>query len=317
MDATALDPEAARSFMEALSGLKTVVALTLLGGIATVSIVWMWFRYSDRKLDARKGLDERQLEARENARLEAAKDRRAQEMRAAWGDLTKEIKALRKDTIDSAQSLSAHMRDAESNTGRMAKSIDGLNANTTVLHETITGLHFSIKEVYARQSGWINRDDSIKIIETALREIVEREAVSIFAFSLRKNDFSNRAPFIETRVKTEIAKGISRVLQMLSEYRYLAVDPLAYIVQYAKPGSAVRYELCDHLWDAVRSLYPDHSITEDQRAEEMQIRVANVITDAISAGRAKAEDFYRVEDTALESRRKFKSDPALPAAHAS
>jgi uncharacterized protein YoxC len=274
----------AAQVLTALGTLKETVALSVLAFAAIIIVTWLILRHRDKQAEAKARAEEAKRSEAATARSEASKNDRAKMMRSAWEQLAREVAGMRTDLQKQYQT-----------TDSMASSVKTLSGS-------VSELHSAIRDVANRQHGGINRGDSIRIVEHAINETLQREVVDIFSYSLRKNDYANRADFIKQRVKTLIGQVIVRIAANLREYRHLSINPACYLAYYRDESTrGVRFKIVDRLWDGVEPLYraPHPPEGDDPRLDEMRITVANIVADVLTAGRNAAENIY-ADDSEVE-----------------
>ncbi len=287
------DPGDTVQILNALGGLKTVVALTALGCTTSVAIVFLVVRFFERRAEAKKLTAEARERAAEVKRAEIGKSERATAMRRTWDALTRELSGLREDAQlahrDMAQMmeiLRAKLHSDDVSIAANAKAVEDLSGS-------ISDLHRIINDVAARSHGIITRSASVRLIEDCIHGVLQRDLIDLFSTSLRKNDYANRAEFIKQRMRTLTGEAIGRVADNLRGYS-LGVSPGCYFRYYNDEATkGVRFTLVDLLWERIRPLYETggHGGIE-QRLEELQITIKNVIDDTINSGRESVENIY-------------------------
>jgi uncharacterized protein YoxC len=290
-----ISPDSAKQILDALGGLKTVVALSLISAITGVAILWLLTRYFDKRLAFKHEEAMRKSEAAEQVHLDEAKAVRAQEMRATWAELTKEVKGMRSETKAQTDQFKKHMEDDDSAYLRLTSVLTSVDATTKSLSQSVLELGASVREVSVKQVGGLSRSNAMLLIEQTIRDVIQRDAVDLFDYSIRMNDYARRAEVIKTRVKTAIGKSISEAARNFSAYQHLSVSPACYLPYYSDAGG-IRYHVCDRLWDAVRPIYVSHDDPIEERLADMRTIVGNIFSDTISAGRDVAENFYDYDE---------------------
>lgn len=173
-------------------------------------------------------------------------------------------------------------------------------------HESASGVRMErlttvMEEIRDRQKNIIGKTDSIRIIINKFNDVVKREIIGIFEWSLINNDYKARKPFVKRKIKTALADHIMMAKKSLSEFN-LSVDLEQFFITYKnQEDQNVHLKLVDLLWDEVEPIYErvnpsgeeEHKIFVDQQLEEMQIAVNNVITAELTKIQLEVNNLYR------------------------
>ncbi len=285
-----MDPNPA-DVITAIAGLKPLIAMCIIGGAVIIAALWLLTRYLEHKWTVKR-------EAIAARRSEEGKAARAAATTAAWNNLATEIRSLRTDSQSVSERIEKRALDDAKRTASLTAAVTASSESSTRVHESVLTLQAIIRDMAARQTGGINRADSMRLIEQIINDVVMRDAMDILGYSLRKNDYANRAEYIKTKVRTEIGRSILRAAAGLREYRHLSVSPAYYLTYYFDEG--VRFNVCDELWRKIEPLYRQHANHqgEERRLEEMRVIVGNVFGDLVTLGRRSAEDYYSQDPNA-------------------
>ncbi len=266
MDAPNVDAAQVEQVLLAMNQLRNVVLFAILGTGVIVFGLWQFFTWFGRRSEIQRDLD-----------IEESKNRRAAAFNRCIGDMGKTVERL-------GVMIEKHTDDEEHQTNNLASSMGDLSM-------CVASLDKHVKDLRDRQAGVINHTDSLRIIEDKFDQYVKHEVVRVFDYSLRQNDWDNRADAIRNRIKTEIGDILKTAQRAIGEYK-LSVDTTPYF-RTTHTERGIRFQLCDDLWDEVEGLYAEHGDV-DQRAGEMRVIVANTIADAVAVAASQVNDIYRV-----------------------
>lgn len=186
----------------------------------------------------------------------------------------------------------------------LTKMSDFVTAMAKMLtdHESSSGQRTAklitvLEEIRDRQRNVIGKSDSIRIILNKFNDVIKREIINIFEWSIINNDYKGRADFVRKKVKTALADNISIAQKSLNEFN-LSLDLDQFFITYVDERTRnIHFKLVDQLWDEVEPIYhKEHyrgsKITE-QQLEEMQIAVNNVITAELTKIQMEINNLYR------------------------
>lgn len=173
-------------------------------------------------------------------------------------------------------------------------------------HETSSGGRMTeligiMGEIRDRQKNVIGKTDSVRIIINKFNDVVKREILTIFEWSIINNDYKSRKQFVKRKVKSAIADSINMARRSLSEFN-LSVDLEQFFITYKNAADQnVHLKIVDQLWDEVALIYEREKPTEEaahtkmvsQQIEEMQIAVNNVITAELTKIQLEINNLYR------------------------
>lgn len=248
------DIRAATELTEAVNGLKSgaMIFILIMAGLA-LGAFYLWLR------------------ARKQER--ASKEERAERFNDT-------LLGLKDATLHQTVVLDRHTNGEQ-------VALSELNGNVTSLGTSVGELHGSINELVARQSGFINRTDSIRLIQTYFEDVVVREIQVLFEVSIKKNDYEERRAFVETRVKTEMANIVGRAAHALSEYK-LGVNH-EFFFERVPEEQKVRYTVVDALWKKVKPIYLTSGDCHE-KIEEMRVLVENTVKDYVARIRSDFDE---------------------------
>ena len=155
---------------------------------------------------------------------------------------------------------------------------------------TMSGVRRMMADLISRNSGAMNKDNSLRLIEQAFPNVIQ-DIVTIFANSLEANDYATRKDFVRTRVKTLIGQALDNLRSSLS-YFQMSIDVDLFFSTDPKETSLVRYVLANQLWDLVEPLYTQQRDVKE-RLEEVRLMVPNTIEDYLNAVKTKIESDSR------------------------
>ncbi len=308
-------------FVTALSVLKVPIALSLIAGLVILGGLWLVTRYLEHRWTVKR-------EAIEAARTEKGKIARAALFAKTLENMTSEVQGLRSDVRRQTDRIEKRASEDDARAAKTAATMDGVRSSTDALQSSLAILQATIRDMSTRQTGGLNRADSMRLIEQVINEIVLRDTIDILTFSMQKNNYAERAKFIVIKVRTELGKSIMKVAAILREYRHLSISP-AYYLRYYNDAGGIRFHVCDEVWSRIEPLYQNHHRGDEAQLEEMRTTVGNIFADLVTQGRRAAEDYYvdnrdqdpdpagvfrsAATDDIPQGYRRTRSDPAIPA----
>lgn len=192
-------------------------------------------------------------------------------------------------------------RSIENSLEKISKSTLRVNDSVTN-HENSSGMRMEklvsiMEEIRDRQKNVISKSDSIRIILNKFNDVVKREVISIFEWSIINNNYETRKEFVRKKIKTALAEVIILAKKSLSEFN-LSVELDKFFITYVnEKDSNVHFKLVDLLWDDVEPIYHKEKYggdnIEEQQLEEMQIAVNNVITAELTKIQMEINNLYR------------------------
>jgi hypothetical protein len=145
---------------------------------------------------------------------------------------------------------------------------------------TMSGIRKMMADLISRNSGMMNRDNSLRLIEQSFPNVIS-DIVTIFANSLETNGYAARKEFVRTRVKMLIGQVLDNVRSSLS-YFQMSVNVDLFFPTDPHETSMVRYTLANDLWDLVEPLYLQQRDIKE-RLEEMRLNVPIAVNDYLTA----------------------------------
>jgi hypothetical protein len=243
---SAYEIKAATELTEAVNGLKfgAMVFIAVIAGILLVGF-WLWL------------MSKRQEQH--------AKNERSKRFSMTLDD-------LRGAVLHQTVVLDRHTNNEQFSFATLNDSVDSLGVS-------MQGLHGAMQDLIARQSGAINRTDSLRIVETYFHDVILREIQALLEISLKKNEYQQRKEFIERRIKTEVGNILQRAAKALSDYK-LSVN-CAFFFEVVPDITRMRYTLVDQIWEKIQPIY----LTGQEvgaKIEEMRVTVENIVQDYVA-----------------------------------
>jgi len=190
---------------------------------------------------------------------------------------------------------------AENCLNKISSAVTGLSATLTE-HEASSGTRMErlipiMEEIRDRQKNVISKTDSVRIILNKFNDVIKREVIAIFEWSIINNDYDNRAEFVRKKVKTAVAEVIILAKKSLAEFK-LSLDLEQFFITYKdKKSGNIHFKLVDQLWDEVEQIYHKEKYSGDgvaeQQLEEMQIAINNVVTAELTKIQMEINNLYR------------------------
>lgn len=271
-----LDAQQAVEILRVLNELKYPVIFIVIATLALGFSLWRWFNYRDKRAEARE-------RAEADARADATARRESEVRTARDAATTQHLNQVSISMRTMRQAFENHTALEERSSSRLLDHLGRLD-------DTLNEVTRCMREVRDRQAGVINREDSLRIITHSLQGFVKSELVRLFEYSIRKNDYSNRANLIKERVKTEAATAVANAERDLHGYK-LGLDLRHFFPR--RGGKAGRFVLVDDAWEQVvrRGLY-EHEAPVEQRVKAMEVLVHNLVTDLIARATERSADLY-------------------------
>lgn len=190
---------------------------------------------------------------------------------------------------------------AERNISQLSNSLmnvsEIMTQHESASHNRMTKLTTIMEEIRDRQKNVIGKSDSIRIVLNKFNDVVKREIIGIFEWSIINNDYEGRKDFVRKKVKTAIAESITMAQKSLSEFN-LSVELEQFFITYKnKKDGNIHLKMVDLLWEDVEPIYHKSKYAgnniEEQQLEEMQIAVNNVITAELTKIQMEINNLYR------------------------
>lgn len=162
----------------------------------------------------------------------------------------------------------------------MAALSNSQEATSDAVITALTRTGNLVRGMSQKVNGRMSVNDSARIVQNTFEKVAFREICLLVERALRDNDYDNRQPYVERKIKTQIGESLTEIRETLASYplgfdvrNFFLLDP-------STPGE--RFSLCSDLWTRVEPLFRQHTAI-NQRIEEAFLLIENGVRDYVSA----------------------------------